>query len=199
MRGHLGDQVLEGPAVPEEAQVGERAGRQQPAQHVERLRPGGRLPGAIRLSLLEWEPFADGPGQGFDQLAVGLEQAVGGPLVVRMSELRAAMVEVAAVRTRSIEPDVPGRLFERRDADATVLQRFGRQGRHALDRDMSACQLGDRVVAVADQHTLVELLGAADGDHIVGVGRSSRQLMEAGVGLVDELVEEDAAKALLGA
>src|SRR5260370_28925402 len=55
------------------------------------------------------------------------------------------------------------------------------------------------MVSVPDQDRLVELFGAADRHHVVGFGRGGRQRVEAGVGLVDELVQQHLAKALLGA
>ena len=44
---------------------------------------------------------------------------------------------------------------------------------------MGTGELGHRVVAIADEHALVELLGAPDGDHVVVAGRRSRQPVEA--------------------
>jgi len=60
---------------------------------------------------------------------------------------------------------------------------------------VGAGELGHRVVAVADEHALVEVLGAADGDHVVVAGRGCRQPVEARIRLVDELVEQDPAQA----
>ena len=62
---------------------------------------------------------------------------------------------------------------------------------------MGAGQLGHRIVAVADEDSFVELLGTADRDHIVVDGSGAGQAFEAGVRLVDELVQQDPAQALL--
>jgi hypothetical protein len=64
---------------------------------------------------------------------------------------------------------------------------------------VGARQLGHRIVSIADEHALVELLGLADGDHVVGSNLGAGEPLEAGVGLVDELVKEHSAQALLGA
>ena len=109
------------------------------------------------------------------------------------------MVETAAVGAGPIESYVARRLLQGGDADAAVFQGLGRQRRHALDCDVGTRQLGNRIVSIADQDALVELLGATDGDHIVALGRGVCELLETRIRLVDELVEEDAAQALLGA
>jgi len=64
---------------------------------------------------------------------------------------------------------------------------------------VGARQLGHRIVPIANEHALVELLGAADGDHVVGSRLAAGEPLETRVGLVDELVQEHPPKALLGA
>ena len=56
--GHLGDQVLEGSAVAEKTKVGQRSRREHPAQQIQRLGPGRRLPRAVGLTRLEREALA---------------------------------------------------------------------------------------------------------------------------------------------
>ena len=114
-----------------------------------------------------------------------------------MSELRAAVIEVPSVGPRAVEADVARRLFEWRDPDPAVLDRLGRKRRDLLHSDVGAGQLGHRIVAVADEDSFVELLGTADRDHIVVDGSGAGQAFEAGVRLVDELVQQDPAQALL--
>ena len=63
---------------------------------------------------------------------------------------------------------------------------------------MRAGELGDRVVAVADQHALVELLRTLHRHHVVRRRRVAHDAGEPRLGIVDELVQEHAAQALLG-
>jgi len=66
-----------------------------------------------------------------------------------------------------------------------------------LHGEVGARQLGDRVVAVADQHSLVELLrppGCGNGSGV----RLRLQRCETELGLAEKLVEEHPAEALLG-
>src|SRR5204862_368266 len=79
-------------------------------------------------------------------------------------------IEEAAARVAPVESDIACRLLERRDPDPAVLERLRGQGRSLLDRDMRTRKLSDRVVAVADEDPFVELLGAANRDHVV-IGR----------------------------
>jgi hypothetical protein len=110
-----------------------------------------------------------------------------------------AMVQKPAVAARPVEPNVPRRLLEWRDPDPAVFQRLGGQGGCAFDSDVSAGELGDRVISVTDENPLVELFGAPHGDHVVRLAGNRRQRLKAGVRLIDELVEQHPAKALLGA
>ena len=67
-----------------------------------------------------------------------------------------------------------------------------------LNRDVGSGELSHRVVAVADEHPLVELFGTTHSDHVVISRRRPGQAVEARIRLVDELVEEDPPQALLG-
>ena len=199
MSGHLCDQVLEGTPVAEEAEVGQRAGGQQAAEEVERFGARGGLPRSVRLAFLLRKPLADRVGRRLDERAVRLEQGVRRRFVARIGQLRATVIEEAAARVAAVESDVACRLLERRDPDPAVLERLRGQGRSLLDRDMRTRQLGDRVVAVADEDPFVELLSPANRDHVVigrpGVGKA----LKPRVRFVDELVQQHAAQALLGA
>src|SRR5713226_6761863 len=116
-----------------------------------------------------------------------------------MSELGSAVIKEAAVATGPVEPHVSGRLLERRNADAAVFERLGGERGCALDGDVRARELGDRVVSIPDQDPLIELFSAADRHHVVRIDTGGGQRVKAGVGLVDELVEQYLPKALLGA
>src|SRR5207253_10731608 len=97
VRPHLGDQVLEGAAVPVQAQVRQRARGQEASQKVERLGPRRGLPGAVGLPLLLRKTLANGLRRRLDELAVCLEERLGRRLVVWAGQLCATVVEVLAV------------------------------------------------------------------------------------------------------
>src|SRR5207244_9014522 len=84
----LGDEVLERPAVAEQPEVRERAGRQESAQQVERLRTRRGLPRPLGLVGLDWKALADGVGQRLQQAAERLEERVRRRLIVGVGELR---------------------------------------------------------------------------------------------------------------
>ena len=197
VRRHLGNQVLERATVAEQAEVGQRARGQESAQEVERLGSSRRLPGSVGLAVLLRKALPDGQGRRFDEAAIGVEQRVRRPLVVGMGQLWAAVVEVPTIQARPVEADITRGFLERRDPDPAVLQRFGGQRGGLLYSEVRAGQLGDGVVAVTDKDTLVELLGAPYGDHIVIDRRRSGQAFKPGIRFVDELVQQDAAQALL--
>ena len=85
-------------------------------------------------------------------------------LVHRRGELRAELVvaveAVAAFGQRLVVGDVAGRLLQV-GGEAAALQRLGEDVGDPLAGDVGAAELGDRVVAVADEDALVELGGAS--------------------------------------
>ncbi len=197
LAGHLGDQVLERPPVAVKAEVGQGAGREQAAEDVEGLGARGRTPASLGLAGHDRKSLADLGQDPVEQLGEGLEQVVGGQLVDPVPKLGRPVVGIAAIGGRSVEADVASGLLERRKADPGVLECLGGERRYAFHGEVGARQLGDRVVAVADQHPLVELLcapGRSDSTRV----RLGGQGREAQVGLPQEFVEEDAAEALLG-
>ncbi len=198
MRRQLRDQVLEGPAVAKQPEVRQRAGWEQASQKVERLGASRRLPRTVGLAFLLGEALPNRGGRRLDEPAVGLEERVGSGFVLRVGELGSSVVEVAAVGSAAVEPYIASRFLERRDSDPAVLERLGGQRGGMLDRYMRAGELGDGVVAVADQDPLVELLRASHSDHVVIRRRRARKAVETGIWLIHELVEKHAAKALLG-
>ena len=197
VRRQLGDQVLERSAVAVDAKVGEGARGKQPPQQVQGLRPGGRFPGAIGLPRLLRIALTDSQGRRLDEPAVGLEQRIHRPLVERVCQLLAAVIQEPPARPEPVETHVAGRLFQGRDTDAAVLNCFGSQHRHLLDRDVSAGQLRDRIVPVSDKDAFVKLFRSPHGHHVV-LGRAAGQVLEPRIRFVDELVQEHPAKALLG-
>ena len=197
LAGHLGDQVLEGAAVAVEAEVGEGGGRQQAAEDVEGLGPGRRLPRPLGLAGVERKALADLLEDDVEQLGEGLEEVVGGQLVDPVRQLGANGSRRSARPARAVEADVAGGLLERREADPGVLEGLGGERRHPLHGEVGARQLGDRVVAVADQDPLVELLRPAGATRAPGSG-SSASPSRPELGLAEELFEEHPAEALLG-
>ena len=157
-RGHQPqEQLLVGLAGGEDADVAQGRGGQQPAQQVERLGADRAPPG--RLGLLAARPALGRPG--LDRLKaarVDREQ-----LVHRGAELGAelvvAVVAVAAAGHRLVVGDVAGRLLEV-GGEAAALQDLGEDVGDPLAGDVGAADLGDRVVAVAEEDALVEARGA---------------------------------------
>ncbi len=153
--------------------------RQQAAQQVERLGPDRALPGALGLAVAA-RPALGRPGLYLSQRArVDPEQLVhrGGELG---AELLVAVIAVAAAGNWLVVGDVAGRLLQVR-GDAAALQHLGEDVGDPLAGDVGAAELGDRVVAVAEEDTLVEAGGA--GALVVvegspGSGRVGRELVE---------------------
>ena len=104
--------------------------------------------------------------------------------------LGVAVVAVAAAEA-GVVGDVAGRLLEVGHEPAP-LEDLGEQVRRLLAGEVHAAELGDRVVAVLEEHPVVELLGPAQADG--GVDGE----VAGDVEVADELVEEQAAQALVG-
>ncbi len=177
------DQLLVGLAGGVDADVAERRRRQQPAQQVERLGPDRALPGALRFAVAA-RPALGRPGLDRGQRArVDAED-----LVHRRAEPRAqllvAVEAVAAVGQRLVVGDVAGRLLQV-GGEAAALQHLGEDVGDPLAGDVGAADLGDRVVAVADEDALVEL--RRPGSLLVVEGPA------AGRGVGGELLQVEAA------
>ena len=89
---------------------------------------------------------------------VDVEELVHRRLVLR-AERGVAVVAVAAARHRRVVGDVARGLLEV-GAQPRALQDLRQDVRDPLAGDVRAAELGDRVVAVADEDPLVELRGA---------------------------------------
>ena len=152
------DQLLVGLAGGVDADVAEGRRRQQAAQQVERLGPDRAPPGALGLLV------AAGPALRRPLLDLAERARVDREdLVHRRRELRAELVvaveAVAAFGQRLVVGDVAGRLLQV-GGEAAALQHLGEDVGDPLAGDVGAAELGDRVVAVADEDALVELRGA---------------------------------------
>ena len=101
---------------------------------------------------------------------------------------RRSVVAVAPAEPRVVR-DVARRLLEVRHEPAP-LEDLGEQVRRLLAREVHATELRDGVVAVLEEHAVVELLGAAQPD-----GRVDGEVAGE-VEVADELVEEEAPQAL---
>ena len=127
------------------------------------------------------------------QLGVGLEGTVQVADVARVParggpRARPGPGSGSAARAVGVG-DVAGRLLEVGHQPAP-LEDLGEQVRDALAGEVHAAELGDGVVAVLEEHPVVELLGAPQADG--GVDGA----VAGDVELVDELVEEEPAQAL---
>ena len=154
---HAEEHLLVGLTAREDADVAQGRGRQQPPQEVKRLRLDGALPG--RLGLLDARPALGRPLLHLDQRAgVDREQ-----LVHRLGELRSQLVvavkAVAAVRQRLVVGDVARGLLQVR-GETAALQDLGEDVGDPLAGDVRAAHLCDRVVAVAEEDSLVEAGGS---------------------------------------
>src|SRR6266542_1176870 len=132
--------------------------------------------------------------QGGQQLGVGLEEPVEHAAVLRSErvggELRVEVVAPAPAWPVAVG-DVAGRLLQVGRQPAP-LERLGEQVGRLLAGEVGAAELGHGVVAVLVEDAPVQLGGPAGAGGRAGRGR-------AGLGLVGELVQEQAAQALAGA
>ena len=130
-----------------------------------------------------------------DGRAVGVEHAVHLADVAR-PEPAGHHGRIAEVAIAPAEPgvvgDVAGALLEVAHQPAP-LEHLGEDVRRLLARQVNAAELGDGVVAVLEEHPLVELLGALEADGGVDA------VVAGDVEVADELVEEQAAQALRAA
>ena len=103
---------------------------------------------------------------------------------------------VAVVAVPPTEPgvvgDVAGALLEVAH-QPTPLEDLGEQVRCLFARQVNPTELGDRVVAVVEEHPLVQLLRPVEAD------RGIDGMVAAHVEVADELVEEQPAKRLVAA
>src|SRR5450759_5658645 len=76
VRRQLGDEVFEGPAVAEKSEAGQRTGGQQPAEEIQRLGPGRRLPSAVGLAWLDRKARPDRLCDRLDHAAVSGEKRI---------------------------------------------------------------------------------------------------------------------------
>src|SRR6185436_11722863 len=77
--------------------------------------------------------------------------------------------------------------------EASPLEYLGQEVRGALAGQVHAAELGHRVVAVLDEHSLVKLLGPPRAG--VGVGRAAARGRREAAG-AEELIDEEAAERL---
>ncbi len=149
------DQLLVGLAGREHAHVRQRGSGKQPAQQVERLRLDGTRMRGRGAAFGRGVGLLD-PGHDLRQRAgVDSEDLVHRLLVLR-AEVAVAVVAVTAAGHRGVVGDVARRLLEI-GAHARALEDLRQNVGDPLAGDVRAAQLGDGVVAVADEDALVEL------------------------------------------
>ncbi len=172
---HAQEQLLVGLPGRVHADVGHRRGRQHAAGGVERLGPHGLAPHEVGVPRRLGVAHAVVIGHAAEHVAVGVEEAVEVAHVAR-AEVRAADVGIAVVAEAPLDPgvvgDVAGRLLEVA-GDAPPLEDLGEEVRRLLAGQVDAAQLGDRVVAVLDEHLLVERLGPFEPDRGVDAASPS--------------------------
>ncbi len=154
------DQLLVGLAGGEDAHVRKRRGRQQSAQQVERLCVDGARVGAPRLAVGRREGALRPRAHARQRCGVDREQVVHGGLVLG-SQLVIAVVAVAArgIGQRGVVGDIAGRLLEV-GGEPGPLEDLGEHVGDPLAGQVGAPELGDRVIAVAKEHTVIERGGA---------------------------------------
>ena len=74
----------------------------------------------------------------------------------RCHDLRLAIIEIITAAVLLIEANVARRFFQRRDADSGVFQEIGSNVGNILAGDMRSTQLRYGIVAIADQHAVIE-------------------------------------------
>ena len=160
VRQQVEDQLLVGLAGGEDAHVRERRGRQQPSQEIQRLGPDRPLMSRGGLAGCDRELLGRPRRHPWQRPRVDREQLIHRRAVLR-SELGVAVVAVAARRVgdRRVVGDVARRLLEV-GAQPRALQDLGEHVGDPLAGDVGAAELGDRVVAVAQEDPLVQLGGA---------------------------------------
>jgi hypothetical protein len=189
---HAQQQCLVRLACAVDANVGQRGGRQHAAHRVERLGLEGLPVDEVTVRRILGEAVAEELGHRRRQLGVGVEQAVEVAHVaqaqVAREHLRVAVVAVAATDA-GVVGDVPSRLLEVRH-QAAALEDLRQEVGGLLARQVHTPELGHRVVAVLQEHPVVQLLGALQADG--SVDRS----IPGDVEVAHELVEEQPAQAL---
>ena len=215
----LRQQVLEGLSHSEQPDVGAGGRRQVAAQEIAGmgahggpvggLRPLGELPVApglgvgdgvagarvTQLRVLQRNGLADMLDHRLHLPRIGFEQELHDldivPAVPRFGQGRLDEVEVAAVPVLAVEAHVASGLFKRRDADARVLEVLGGYVGDPFAGHVGAAELRHRVVAVTDEHAVIEGARAAHR-RIVAAGRSRAVQHHGEVGVAEELVQERA-------
>ena len=189
---HPQQQRLVGLAGAVDADVGQRGGREDAAEGVEGLGPDGLAVHEVGVAVVLREAVAEEVLHPRQQLGVGVEDAIHVADVAgaeaRHQHVGVAVVAVAAPDA-GVVGDVAGGLLEVGHEPAP-LEHLGEQVGGLLARQVDAAELGDRVVAVLEEHPVVELLGPTQAHGGVDGG------VAADVELVDELVEEQPAQAL---
>ena len=188
---HPQQQRLERLAAAVDADVRQRGRREHAANGIERLGPGGLAIDEVGVGGITQNRGAHLIGDLGEQQAVGIEHSVHVAHVTgaeaAVQQRRIAVVAVAPTEA-GVVGDVPRALLEVAH-QPTPLEDLGEHVRRLLACEVHAAELSDRVVAVLEEHLLVELLGAFE------TGRGVDRVVAADVQIADELVEEQPAEA----
>jgi hypothetical protein len=175
-----------------DAHVGQRGGGQHASHGIEGLGPDGLAVHEVGVGLVLRELVPVEVGHQRDELGVGVEEPVHVADVAQAQpgpqHLRVPVVAVAAAQA-GVVGDVPGRLLQVGHEPAP-LEDLGQQVGGLLAGQVHPAELGHRVVAVLEEHPVVELLGPPQADGGVD------GLVALDVEVADELVEEQPPQAL---
>ena len=94
-----------------------------------------------------------------------------------------------------VEAHVARRFLQRRDADARVFEQFGSDVGNIFAGKMRAAQLGNRIVAIADQHAFIKRPCLLQGRAVVGCRVfPAEQVFQAKLRIAEEFVQERSAQ-----
>ena len=195
MRTHPQQQRFERLSRAVDADV-RRCGSGEHSTHgIERFGPGGRAVHELAVVGATLDRRPDMVGDELRALAVRIEDPVEVADVAGAErageDRRVAVVSVAAAEP-TVVGDVPRALLEVAH-QPPPFEHLRQQVRGLLAREVDATELGNRVVAVVEEHPLVELLRSIEPDRRVD------RLVAADVEVADELVEEQTTQRLRAA
>ena len=186
------EQRLEALPAAVDADVGQRPSRKDPPGGVEGFGTCGLPEHEIAVGRVLLDRGSDVIGDRAQHVAVRIEHAVHVADVPRAQpagEHRRVAVVAIAPAEAGVVGDVAGALLEVAH-QATPLEHLRQHVRGLLAGDVHAGQLGHGIVAVLDEHLLVQVFGPLEADR--GVDRVITRDVE----IADELVEEEPPEAL---
>ncbi|CAB4587858.1 unannotated protein [freshwater metagenome] len=192
VRPHPDQHSLVGLAASIDAHVGERRGRQHAAHGVEGLGPRGLTEDEVAVGRITGDGGPNVLGDLVHQDGIRIEHPVHVTHVTG-SEARIQDVEITVeaipARDAGVVRDVARALLEV-TGQTTPLQDLGEHVGRLFTGEVHSAQLRHRIVAVFEEHLLVQFLGALQSD------RGVDTLIAGDVEVPDELVQKEATQAL---